>query len=167
MISQIPAHAERLAGFADRAYDLLAEAHTTLAATGYTSMIAGMRAQADLDLGRVDEAMELAAEAERLAAPDDPEPYVSTRLVRAGVLTRRGDLPEAERLIREAAVVVEPTDYAILHQELAFAQAGVARAAGHVDTERRALERAVEVAQAKGNVVATKGARERFAELKS
>jgi len=45
-------------------------------------------------------------------------------------MARRGDLADAEELIREAAEIVEPMDYAILHLELAFARADVARLAG-------------------------------------
>jgi tRNA A37 N6-isopentenylltransferase MiaA len=70
----------------------------------------------------------------------------------------------ADQLIREAAELVESTDYVILHMELAFARADVAREAGRHTDERRALERALEVAEAKGNVVAAKHARERLAE---
>jgi hypothetical protein len=53
----------------------------------------------------------------------------------------------------------------ILHQELAFAQADVAHQAGRDADERRALERALEVAEAKGNVVAAERARGRLTEV--
>ena len=124
-----------------------------------------MRAQAALELGRDDEALELTDETERLAQCDDFEPHSRRRLVRARALARRGEFETAEELVREAAELVEPTDYTILHQELAFAQADVARLAGRRHEERRALERALEVAEAKGNVVAAKRARGRLAEL--
>jgi len=82
--------------------------------------------------------------------------------VEARALARRGDVARADELLREAAEIVEPTDYAILHLELALAQAEVAREAGRVEDEGRALERAVEVAEAKGNVVAAERARARL-----
>jgi hypothetical protein len=53
----------------------------------------------------------------------------------------------------------------LLHLALAFAQADVARVAGGGDEEWRALERALEVAEAKGNVVAAERASGRLAQL--
>jgi len=70
-----------------------------------------MRAQAALELGRLDEALDLAAETKRLAAPDDVEPHARRRLVQARALSRRGELAAADELLREAAKIVEPTDY--------------------------------------------------------
>jgi class 3 adenylate cyclase/tetratricopeptide (TPR) repeat protein len=153
---------ELLAGAAERAYEVLAEGHAALAETsetGYLATVVGMRAQAALELGRVDEALELADETERLSAPDDFEPHARTRLVRARALARRGDLDAADELIREAAEIIEPTDYVILQLELEFARADVDRQAGRRDAERRVLERAVEVAEAKGNLLAAERAR--------
>jgi uncharacterized protein HemY len=102
--------------------------------------------------------------AERVAAPDDVEPPVSRRLVQVRASARRGDLAAADELLREAAEIVEPTDDMLLHLALAFAQADVAHQAGGGGGERRALERALEVAEAKGNVVAAVRARGRLAE---
>ena len=81
------------------------------------------------------------------------------------MLARRGDFDAADGLIRETAEIVEPTDFMMLHVELAFARADVDRHAGRRDGERLALERAVEVAEAKGNVVAAERARGRLSEL--
>jgi hypothetical protein len=53
----------------------------------------------------------------------------------------------------------------ILHLELALAQADVAHQAGRGADERRALERALEVAEAKGNVVAAERARRQLADI--
>jgi ATP/maltotriose-dependent transcriptional regulator MalT len=125
----------------------------------------GYRAQAALELGRLDEALELAEEAESLAQRDDFEPRARGHMVRARALARRGDLAAAEDLIREAAEIVEPTDYAILHLDLALARADIERLAGRKDGEQQALERAVEVAEAKGNRLAAERARRRAAEL--
>jgi hypothetical protein len=86
-------------------------------------------------------------------------------MIRARALARRGELAAADELIAEAAEIVEPTDYAILHLELAFAQADVERSAGRPARERRALERALEVADAKGNLVAAERSRDLLAEL--
>jgi class 3 adenylate cyclase len=166
--SMVLADTELLVGANERAYELLAEGQAALAEshdTGYLATVLGMRAQAAFELGRDDEALELANETERLAAPDDLEPHTRRRLVRARALARRGDLDNADELIREAAEIVEATDYTILHLELAFARAAVDRDAGRDAGERRALERALEVAEAKGNLVAAERARGRLAEL--
>jgi hypothetical protein len=61
-------------------------------------------------------------------------------------------------LLAASAALIDPTDYAILHLDLAFARAEVARLAGRPDEERAALERALSVAEAKGNVVAAERA---------
>jgi tetratricopeptide (TPR) repeat protein len=150
------------AGAYERAYELLSDAHTTLAqyhGTGYLATIVGYQAQAALELGRLDEALELADETERLAQRDDFEPHARVRLVRARVSARRGDFEVADELIREATEIVERTDYAILQFDVALAQADVERLAGRRDGERSALEHALELAEAKGNVLAAERAR--------
>ena len=48
---------------------------------------------------------------EELAADDDLEPQVLWRSVRAKVLAKRGQLEQAEKLAREAAELVEGTDF--------------------------------------------------------
>ena len=152
----------------ERAYELLSEGHARLAQyqqTGYLSTVVGYRAQAALELGRVDEALELADETERLAQRDDFEPHARLRMVRARALGRRGEIDAADDLIRDAAERVESTDYMLMQLDLAFARADVDRLAGRTDGARQALERAVEVAEAKGNRVAAERARRRSAAL--
>ena len=165
--SMVLGETELWAGAVDRAYELLAQGHTRLAEsseTGYLATVIGLRAQAALELGRLDEALELTEETARVAAADDLEPQARRRLVRARVLARQGDLEGADGLVRETAEIVEPTDYTILHLELAFARADVDRLAGRRDDELRALERALEVAEVKGNVVAAERAQALLAE---
>ena len=88
-------------------------------------------------------------------------------MVRARALGRRGEIHTADDLIREAAEIVESTDYSLMHLDLAFARADVERLAGRTDGARQALERAVEVAEAKGNRVAAERARRLSAGLDS
>jgi len=166
--AMVVADTELLVGENERAYELLAEGHAALAVhheTGYLATVVGMRAQAALELGRDDEALQLVEETLGMAAADDIEPHTRVRLVRARALARRGEIDAADELIREAAAIIEPIDYVMLHLELALASADVDRLAGRRDEERRALERAVEVAEAKGNLVAAERARMRLAEL--
>jgi class 3 adenylate cyclase len=166
--SMIAADVEFLAGNPQAAYEMLAGGHQVLAEsseTGYLATVVGLRAQAALELGRDDEALELAGETERLSAPDDFEPQARLRMVRARAMARRGDVDAADGLIREAAALVDPTDYVILILDLAFAKADVERLAGRPDGEREALERALATAEEKGNLVAAERARERLAAL--
>jgi AAA ATPase domain len=166
-MSMVLADTELLIGANERAYELLTEGHTLMEGrheTGYLATVVGMRAQAALELGRDGHAVELADEALRVSQPDDFEPLARIRLVRARALARRGEFEASDRLIREATEILEPTDYVQMHLELAFARADVEHLAGRRDGERQALERALEVAEAKGNLVAADRARERLAE---
>ncbi len=166
--SMVEAELELLAGDAAAAYEALAAGHKVLAEsaeTGYLATVVGLRAEAALELGREDEALQLADETERLAAPDDFEPHARQRWVRARVLARRGDFVGADELIREAAAIVEATDYVIHHIDLGFARADVERLAGRPEDEREALQRAQAVAEKKGNLVAAEKARTRLSEL--
>jgi class 3 adenylate cyclase/tetratricopeptide (TPR) repeat protein len=166
--SMVEAVAELSARNPERAYEVLAEGHEILAAsaeTGFLATVVALRAQAALELGRDDEALERADEARAIAATDDFDPHARERFVRAGVLARRGDFPGADELIAASAELVDPTDYVILHLDLAFAREGVARLAGRPDEQRAALERALTLAEAKGNVMAADRAREGLAAL--
>jgi tetratricopeptide (TPR) repeat protein len=166
--SMVEADLEFTAGDPQAAYDCLAAGHDALAGlaeTGYLATVVGLRAQAALQLGREDEALELAAETERLALPDDFEPLGRIRLVRALALARRGEVERVDELMREAAAYIAPTDYSLLITELGFAEADVARQLGRPDAELAGVERALAAAEAKGNLVAAARARERLAKL--
>jgi tetratricopeptide (TPR) repeat protein len=166
--SMVAADIELRAGAPERAYELLTEGQTVLAESaeaGYVATVVGLRAQAAFELGRDDEALALADETQRIAAVDDLEPRARARLVRARVLARLGKLAEAEALIREAAEIVDPTDYMGLHLDLAVARADVARDAGRLEDQRVALEHAVDAAEAKGFSLAGEQVRRRLAKL--
>jgi class 3 adenylate cyclase/tetratricopeptide (TPR) repeat protein len=160
--SMVEAEMELVAENPERAHDLLAEGRKVLAAsaeTGYLATIVGGQAHAAFDLGLDDKALRFADEACAMAASDDFEPHARERFVRAQVLARRGDFEGADQLIAAAAELVDPTDYVILHLDLAFAAAEVARLAVRPDAERAALERALSFAEEKGSVAATERAR--------
>jgi tetratricopeptide (TPR) repeat protein len=166
--SMLSAEMELLAGNAARAYEMLAEGRERLAEsseTGYFATVVGLQAQAAVELGREDEALELAAETARVAATDDFEPHVRHRLVRARVLARRGDLDQADELLLEAVALIEPTDYVILHLDVAFARAEVDHLAGRTEAEREVLENALPIAERKRNMVAMERMQARLAEL--
>jgi tetratricopeptide (TPR) repeat protein len=166
--SMLAADLELTADDPKAAYDTLAEGHETLAGyaeTGYLTTVVGLRSQAALELGRDEEALELAAEAERLAQKDDLEPNCRVRLVKARVMARRGDFERADEFLDEAAELIENTDFGTLHIDLFEARAEVHRLAGSTEEERRALERALAAAEQKGHLVAAERARARLAEL--
>jgi hypothetical protein len=116
-------------------------------------------------LGRDDEALRLANEADAMGQADDFEPHARARIIRAYVFARRGDIAAADEQVAEAAELIEPIDYIILHLGLAFARAEVARLAGRPDEARAALEHALAVAAAKGHALAAEQARTAMAEL--
>jgi class 3 adenylate cyclase/tetratricopeptide (TPR) repeat protein len=169
-LSAIEAEMELVAGDAARAYEVAAEGREALRAsaeTGYLTTVVGYLAQVALALGRDDETMRLADETRELAAADDFEPIAREQFVRAQVLARRGDFGGADELIASAAELVDPTDWLMLKRELACARAEVARLAGRPGEQREALEQALSLAEAKGNVVAAARDRETLAELDS
>jgi tetratricopeptide (TPR) repeat protein len=105
--------------------------------------------------GRDEEALRLAERwrPERLTVPEDVDAQVGWRRVRAKLLARRGDLEEAERLARDAAAIAGRTDY-LDHRAQAIADlAEVLRVAGRPKESASALEEAIRLYEAKGNVV--------------
>jgi hypothetical protein len=56
--------------------------------------------------------------------------------------------------------MLEPTDFAALHLDLAFARAELGRLAGRTDEERAALTDALAIAEAKSHTVAVQRIRE-------
>ena len=160
--SMMDAEYEVYAGDYQRGYDSLAEGRTALAAsgeTGYLSTIIGYQAHMSLLLGRDDEALQLAAEADAIAQADDFEPHARARIVRAYVYARRGDAAGAEVQVAEAAELIGSKDFIILHLDLAFVRAEVARLGAHPDEARAALEHALALAEAKGHALAAEQAR--------
>jgi tetratricopeptide (TPR) repeat protein len=98
--------------------------------TGYRSTVGTLLAEALLRLGREEEALEVVGRAEELAQPDDVDPQVRCRTVRARILARSGRHEEAAVLAREAVAIAAATDYLVLHAGALRALADVLRAAG-------------------------------------
>jgi len=160
LIAGEPAAAEAiLAG----SYELLSK----MATTGYLATIVGYRAAAAAELGRDNEALRFADEAVEIAQPDDFEPHVRQGCVRARVLARRGDIAAAMEAIRVAAERADATDYLTMREYASISLAEVERLAGHEDGERAALEKALRVADQKGNVLTAARVRAQLAEAAS
>jgi class 3 adenylate cyclase/tetratricopeptide (TPR) repeat protein/uncharacterized protein (DUF433 family) len=123
---------------------------------GYLSSIGPFLAEAVLAQGRDEEALQLTERwrADRLATPEDADAQTQWRRVRAKVLARRGELDEAERLGREAVAIASATVDILDLQAQALAGLGeVLSLAGRAQESREALEEAIRLYEAKGNIV--------------
>jgi class 3 adenylate cyclase len=124
---------EMLAGEYQRAAELMQTSYDQLTATGdraFSSTVAAWLAAALLELGRDDEAWRYATIARETAAWDDVASQVDGRRVQARLLARRGDLPAAESLGREAVAMAAATDYLISHGDALVDLASVLHASG-------------------------------------
>ncbi len=108
--------------------------------------------------GRVDEADEVAAEAERLAGAD-LKAGIAWRDVRAEAAARRGDTTRALALARDAVDLASATDALLLVADARLTLASVLRAAGDTDAADAEAQRAVDACEAKGATVLAARAR--------
>jgi class 3 adenylate cyclase/tetratricopeptide (TPR) repeat protein len=164
-LSAMEADMEHGIGSPDRAYHALAEGAEVLEAsseTGYLATVLSMQSLAALELGRPEEALSLTAKAVEIAVQDDVDPHARDHVVRGRVAAQRGDFGRAAELIQEAGRIIEPTDFAGAHLEVALARAEIARLAGQTEEERSALEDALAIAEAKGHAVAMERIRARL-----
>ena len=100
-----------------------------------------------------DEALALTRRAEEIAAPDDLDAQVKWRLARVEVLLATDQLAEAEQLAREAIAEAEPSDTIILLADSLAALGSVMRAARAPAEAIPPINRAIELYEAKGDVV--------------
>jgi class 3 adenylate cyclase/tetratricopeptide (TPR) repeat protein len=130
-------------------HDLLAEAGEK----GLLSTVAANLAQALYLQGRYDEAEEMLIVSAEVGASDDVSTQVLTRSVRARILARRGLPEEAEGLAREAVALAAETEYVDLRGESLLALGEVLRLAGRLEEAVEAMQEALDLWEAKGNVV--------------
>jgi class 3 adenylate cyclase/tetratricopeptide (TPR) repeat protein len=167
-IAVIDGELELAARAPQRAYDALAGGAAVLEArseTGYLATVIALQANAALELGLHDEAVQLARDAIAIASPDDFDPHARGTFVLAMIAARQKDVAEADRLLAAAAALVEPTDSMVLRYDLALARAEVARRAGRDAQSREALEHALALAEQKGSVLGAERARQELASL--
>ena len=153
------------AGSPEHAYRALAAGAEVLLAsseTGYLATILSMQSLAALELGRPDEALSLTTRACEIAVQDDIDPHVRDRVVRGRIAAQRGEFENAAELVEEAGRMIERTDFAGAHLDVARARAEVARLAGRSDEERAALADALAIAESKGHTVAMQRIRGRL-----
>ena len=123
------------------------------------STIAGLLAQAVLGQGRTDEALKLTTVAEHAAADDDVESQSLWRRVRALALSATGHADEARSLVEDAYRLVSDTDAPVLKATCLMDVASVLAAQQLVQPARGALETAISLLEAKGDVVEAARAR--------
>ena len=132
---------------------------------GHLASVAPDLALAILDLeGREDEALKFLELGESGMMEDDVDAVIRARSARATYLSRIGDAIQAERFAREAVARAWATDYvelrALSMETLALALHGAGRAVEAAE----ALEKAIEVHEAKGNIGAAEADRRLLAE---
>jgi class 3 adenylate cyclase/tetratricopeptide (TPR) repeat protein len=119
---------------------------------GHRSTFAAYLAQALYALDRLDDAAEVALEAEQSAAPGDIWTESRSQGTRAKVLARRGD-PGAEALALRAVETLEPTDGFDLRGAARLNLAEVLELVGKVDEAGEAAQAALDIFEQEGNVV--------------
>ncbi len=138
---------EMLAGEYEHAAELMQTSYEQMTATGdraFASTVAAWLAVALLELGRDEEAWQYATIGRETAAADDVASQVDGGRIQARLLARRGDVPGAEALAREAVAMAAATDYLYSHGDTLVDLAHVLYAAGKrseaVETARGGLE---------------------------
>ena len=147
---------EMMAGDYGAAEAAIRPAYETLVAMGEkarSSSRVAILAGIVYELGRYDEAMELADEADAVSAVDDMEPQIWLHGVRAKVLARRGRFDEAEREARENARLAEETDWPGYTGMAWTDLAEVLHLAGRATDAAAAARRAEGFLEAKGSLV--------------
>jgi class 3 adenylate cyclase/DNA-binding SARP family transcriptional activator len=154
--ASIGAQVELAAGDAAAAEHGLRAAIDELAQIGAHGVHATLGAVlADLlgQLGRDEEAAELAHEVAGSVAEDDLAPQALWRSTLAGVHARAGELDEADRLAQEALALAEQTDFPALRVSALVAAADVAEQLGRPEAHAL-LADARALCEVKGDVVA-------------
>jgi class 3 adenylate cyclase len=153
MVGMAGGHVELLAGDPEAAVELLMipwQRYGELGETGFRATTGTMLAEALLLAGRDVEAEAVLDEVETFAATDDFDPQARGRWVRALILSRRGELDEAERFAREAVAIVSVTDYLEVTADAYGALAQVLEATGRMDEARTQWLQALELYERKG-----------------
>jgi tetratricopeptide (TPR) repeat protein len=149
---------EMLAGDVPAAEAELRRSYDVLEARGekYTlSTIAGLLARTLLDGGgSLDDAQQMCDRSRELASEGDIATQALWRAVQGRIHARAGAFDEAERLVREALAILEPTDAPVLRLEAYLDLGEVLAAAGRMDEARAAYEAGRALAEQKGGVVA-------------
>ncbi|MBI2238917.1 MAG: AAA family ATPase [Actinobacteria bacterium] len=159
---------EMLAGDAAAAERQLLQGYRVLEEVGergYRSSVAARLAQALYLLGRYDEAERFAGASEEAAAPDDLEPQIILRSVRAKVLAGRAESDRARTMIDEAVEIASRTEWLVLRGDVLMDSSEVNRLTGRIAEAAADAEEALRQYEQAGSVVSAARARAVLGEL--
>jgi class 3 adenylate cyclase/tetratricopeptide (TPR) repeat protein len=132
---------------------------------GFQSTVAAELAHALIAQGKLDEAESFTKVSEEAGAADDRATQVMWRSAQARILARREQAPEAESLAHEGVALAEETDDLNMRADTFVDLGEVLHIAGEEKGAADAFGRAVELYDAKGNLVGAEDARRRLASL--
>jgi hypothetical protein len=156
MVGMAGGHVELLAGSPKSAEALFREVwdrYGQIGERGFRSTIGTMLADALVQLERDGEADAVLAELETFVAPNDFDPQVRLRSLRAAILARRSELEDAERLARDAVEIVGRTDYLKAAGDANMALASVLDAAHRSNEAKEVWRSALDLYERKGATV--------------
>jgi class 3 adenylate cyclase len=130
-------------------YEFLARAGETY----YKSTIAALLSRVVRDQGRDDEALAYSTIAEAATAADDAESQALWRSIRAPIVARAGNLAEAESLARSAVELSKQSDAPQMRADTLFELAAVLMLADRLGEARQAIDTAIAIYEAKGDIV--------------
>lgn len=104
--------------------------------------------------GLDDEGLQLAELVAQKSVSEDIDAPAGWRRVRAKLLARRGDLPEAERLARDAMAIADRTDYLELRAQVKVDLADILDLAHRPEQAASSRAEALRLFEQKGNLVA-------------
>jgi class 3 adenylate cyclase/tetratricopeptide (TPR) repeat protein len=151
-----------------RAEHALRRGHAALESMGERAQlatVAALLARALLEQGRLEEAARFTAVSEASASADDVFSQVLWKSTQARILARQERLPEAEQLARDALAMAEETDSPMMRADALRDLADVLMLVGNEVEAAERLDDAVQLYDAKGNVVSAGEAREALAGL--
>jgi tetratricopeptide (TPR) repeat protein len=117
---------------------------------GYASTTAVSLCNALLANGDLDEAWRYATIARETSASDDIASQAGGRAVQARVLSARGQHGQAQAVGREAAAIMAPTDYLLVHGEVLVHLAHVLRESGKGEEALASARQALALYEQKG-----------------
>jgi class 3 adenylate cyclase/tetratricopeptide (TPR) repeat protein len=160
---------ELLAGNLDAAEQALRKGHTALermGGTGPLASVAAMLARVLLRQDRYEEADNLTRQCEQVAASHQIDAQAKWRSIRAVVHARRGELDTAETLVEEAVSRADETDQIEIQAEIRADLGEVLRSAGRQEEAARQFNRALQLYERKGNVMAARQVRSLMVSLR-
>jgi class 3 adenylate cyclase/tetratricopeptide (TPR) repeat protein len=160
-VAQVGWLVELLAGDPDAAERIARGAYEVLSRAGNSLQLleADQLSQALYEQGRLEEAERMTRLSEEAGMAPDDVYQAAWQLTRGKILARRGEYPEAERLVREGVRLLESTQFVNDHANSLLDLAEVLRFAGRPGDAATAIESAIELFERKGNVVSAERAR--------